>query len=197
MPYLPIDPADLGRSYEGLIRVNSQSGKGGIAYLLERAYGLALPRRLQVEFSALVQRLSDASEAEVGVDALCHLFESRYLQGEGPLRLLEHCFESASGQLALSLSLCGQPLALQGQGGDVLSAAMHALSEGLALPLRLDQQQAGAITLVELGCDGVAGARFGAGRHAEPDSAALLAFVSALNRLLQAEPQLLDTADCI
>ena len=62
MPYLPIDPSDVGRTYDSIIRVNSQSGKGGIAYLLEQSYGVALPRRLQVDFSAAVQRLTDDSE---------------------------------------------------------------------------------------------------------------------------------------
>jgi 2-isopropylmalate synthase len=83
VPYLPIDPADIGRSYEGIIRVNSQSGKGGIAYLLERDHGLVMPRRLQVEFSAVVQRHADASEAEVTSAALWQLFSRHYLSPQG------------------------------------------------------------------------------------------------------------------
>ena len=65
VPYLPIDPADLGRTYDAVIRVNSQSGKGGIAYLLERDYGLALPRLLQIEFSQVMQRITDATGKEL------------------------------------------------------------------------------------------------------------------------------------
>ncbi len=76
MPYIPVDPADLGRTYDSVIRVNSQSGKGGIAYLLERDYGVVMPRRMQVEFSALVQRAMDASETEMTSQQLWALFES-------------------------------------------------------------------------------------------------------------------------
>ena len=84
VPYLPIDPADLGRTYESVIRINSQSGKGGIAYLLERDYGVVMPRRMQVEFSALVQREVDASETEMTVQQLWALFESTYLPRTSP-----------------------------------------------------------------------------------------------------------------
>src|SRR5262249_19715280 len=79
VPYLPIDPADLGRTYESVIRINSQSGKGGIAYLLERDYGVVMPRRMQVEFSGIVQQEVDASEAEMTSQQLWRLFEFTYL----------------------------------------------------------------------------------------------------------------------
>src|SRR5690606_2173753 len=75
VPYLPIDPADVGRSYEAVIRVNSQSGKGGVAYLLERDHGYVLPRALQVEMSAIVQRMSEASGAEVSSEEIARAFE--------------------------------------------------------------------------------------------------------------------------
>ena len=78
MPYLPIDPKDVGRSYEAVIRVNSQSGKGGIAYLLESEYGLTLPRQQQVEFSGVVQREMDASGKELSAKDLFNLFEREY-----------------------------------------------------------------------------------------------------------------------
>src|SRR3954470_23071120 len=79
VPYLPIDPADVGRNYDSVIRVNSQSGKGGIAYLLETEYGVVMPRRMQVEFSALVQREMDAAETEMSSQQLWALFETTYL----------------------------------------------------------------------------------------------------------------------
>ena len=79
MPYLPIDPADVGRSYESIVRVNSQSGKGGIAYLLEREHGIVMPRRMQIEFSSVVQRHTDSSEAEISSRDLWDLFERTYL----------------------------------------------------------------------------------------------------------------------
>ncbi len=79
MPYLPIDPADLGRTYEAVIRVNSQSGKGGIAYLLERDYGLALPRLLQIEFSQVIQEITDATGKELSSAEIHEAFEREYL----------------------------------------------------------------------------------------------------------------------
>ena len=84
IPYLPIDPRDLGRTYESVIRVNSQSGKGGVAYLLEQDYGLTLPRRLQIEFSPAVQAVTDASGKEVTAPQIWSLFETEYLTPGGP-----------------------------------------------------------------------------------------------------------------
>jgi 2-isopropylmalate synthase len=93
VPYLPIDPADLGRSYDAVIRVNSQSGKGGMAYLLEQEYGLELPRRLQIEFSRVVQRHADASGREVAASDIHALFAREYFEQDEPvlpLRLAPH-----------------------------------------------------------------------------------------------------------
>ena len=87
MPYLPIDPKDLGRSYEAIIRVNSQSGKGGIAFLLETESGLELPRRLQIEFSQVVQAVMDAQGREVSASDIWTIFESEYRLAEGVVTL--------------------------------------------------------------------------------------------------------------
>ena len=96
VPYLPVDPADLGRSYESVIRVNSQSGKGGISFLLERHHGLVMPRRLQVEFSARVQDHTDAHGTEVTADELWTLFSAEYLEGRR-IRLLSHRMSGSDG----------------------------------------------------------------------------------------------------
>src|SRR5690554_3289739 len=102
VPYLPIDPADLGRNYDAVIRVNSQSGKGGVSYLLEQEHGLALPRRLQIEFSRAIQRVSDATGTEVSSDDVYNLFKSEYLGLETPWKLVRHRItgtpEAKSGQ---------------------------------------------------------------------------------------------------
>ena len=90
VPYLPIDPADLGRSYDAVIRVNSQSGKGGMAYLLEQEFGLQLPRRLQIEFSRVVQRLADSSGREIAAADIHALFQREYLEHDQPYRYLSH-----------------------------------------------------------------------------------------------------------
>ena len=93
VPYLPIDPQDLGRTYDSIVRVNSQSGKGGIAFLLQRDHGIVMPRRMQIEFSAIVQKLADASDAELSSDALWEVFQRTYLacaEGTAGLRYLAH-----------------------------------------------------------------------------------------------------------
>ncbi|MFC0398179.1 2-isopropylmalate synthase [Paraburkholderia rhizosphaerae] len=89
VPYLPIDPADVGRSYDAVIRVNSQSGKGGATYLLERGMGFAPPRRVQIEFSHAVQAVADRSGAEVSGDAICALFAREYFDVAGPARRVD------------------------------------------------------------------------------------------------------------
>ncbi|MDH3234591.1 MAG: 2-isopropylmalate synthase [Alphaproteobacteria bacterium] len=90
VPYLPIDPADVGRSYEAVIRVNSQSGKAGAAWVLQQDYGLELPRHLQVEFSEIVQRAADESEAEQTPEAIHAMFKAEYLDATKPFEMLDH-----------------------------------------------------------------------------------------------------------
>src|SRR5690606_10314024 len=90
VPYLPIDPADLGRSYDSVIRVNSQSGKGGVAYLMEAEHGVVMPRRLQVEFSGVVQQHTDAHGGEVSADDIWRLFSINYLEPTQPVEYLGH-----------------------------------------------------------------------------------------------------------
>ena len=90
VPYLPIDPADVGRTYEAVIRVNSQSGKGGIAFLLERDYGLALPRLLQIEFSQVIQRITDATGKELSAAEIRAAFDREYVMASLPIAYLDH-----------------------------------------------------------------------------------------------------------
>src|SRR5579859_5278534 len=90
VPYLPIDPADVGRTYDSVIRVNSQSGKGGIAYLLEQGYGVVLPRRLQVDFSSAVQRYTDDSGQEVTPSQIWELFQQEYVHSAEPIHYIGH-----------------------------------------------------------------------------------------------------------
>src|SRR5581483_11616363 len=90
VPYLPIDPADVGRSYEAVIRINSQSGKGGVAYVLEQDHGLQLPRRLQIEFSRIVQAIADRDGRELASREIREAFQADYLDARGPFEFLEH-----------------------------------------------------------------------------------------------------------
>jgi 2-isopropylmalate synthase len=128
MPYLPIDPKDLGRSYEAVIRVNSQSGKGGISYLLEAEYGIELPRRLSIEFSQVVQAVMDVQGREMSAADIWGVFESEYrLDG----RLLDSYRLDEEGQgrvrLSASLHVDGQPVVLSGQGNGPVDAFAAAL----------------------------------------------------------------------
>ncbi|MBP6902137.1 MAG: 2-isopropylmalate synthase [Burkholderiaceae bacterium] len=130
MPYLPIDPKDLGRSYDAVIRVNSQSGKGGIAYLLESDYGLELPRRLQIEFASSVQAVMDAQGKELSAADIWAIFAQAYrLDDEATHIARQHLDELADGGVALSLQLGrGEAaVAVRGQGRGPVEALVQAL----------------------------------------------------------------------
>jgi 2-isopropylmalate synthase len=190
VPYIPVDPADLGRTYDSVIRVNSQSGKGGIAYLLERDYGVVMPRRMQVEFSALVQREMDAAETEMTSQQLWALFESTYLATDFEVTYhAHHLFEEGDKQgIELEVTVAGARRKLRGVGSGPIAATVSAL----ALPIRIDNYEeralragadASALAIVEAARDGVAGIRYGAGRHANIATASVLAVLSAARRL--------------
>ena len=130
MPYLPIDPKDLGRNYDAVIRVNSQSGKGGISFLLENDYGLELPRRLQIEFSSSVQAVMDAQGTELNAADIWAIFAQTYRLGDGALVIdHQHLDELADGavRLATRLSSGGEVIALQGEGRGPVEAFVDGL----------------------------------------------------------------------
>ena len=190
VPYLPIDPADVGRSYESVIRVNSQSGKGGIAFLLERHHGLAMPRRLQVEFSALVQTHTDAHGTEVTHEELWRLFADAYLREDTRIRLLSHRMSGGDGghRVELAVSVDGARRVLRGEGNGPIDAAVRALG----LPLRIDAYEersidagsdARAVAFIEAAAEGTLGTRFGVGIDRSIVVASLRALISAANRL--------------
>jgi 2-isopropylmalate synthase len=191
VPYLPIDPADLGRTYDTVIRVNSQSGKGGIAYLLERDHGVVMPRRMQVEFSAVVQAHADAAETEIASGELWSLFQTTYLRPAAGMGYLgHHLFEAARAAQGIELELQagGARLRLRGEGNGPIAATLDAL--GLAL--RVDSYEerslgrgadAAALAIVEAARTGIAGTRFGVGIHPNLVTASVLAVLSAAARL--------------
>ncbi|KRC29406.1 2-isopropylmalate synthase [Acidovorax sp. Root219] len=192
VPYLPIDPADLGRTYDSVIRVNSQSGKGGIAFLLDREHGVVMPRRMQVEFSAVVQRQTDASEGEMTGDALWNLFQSTYLASGPDAAIVCHGHRLADdGQgIELDVTIAGARQTLQGQGNGPIAATVDALG----LPLRVDHYEeratgtganAQALAIVEAALEGVAGSTFGAGTSHNIVTASVQAIVSVANRLAE------------
>jgi 2-isopropylmalate synthase len=192
IPYLPIDPRDLGRSYESVIRVNSQSGKGGVAYLLERDYGLALPRRLQIEFSPVVQSVTDATGKEVGSAEIWSLFEREYLQADGSdfqyrgHQLITAQDGSDGELLSLQLVRNGLPLLLTGRGNGPIDALVHAL--GLPFDVLAFEEksmgfgsEARAAAFVEITTPSRV-TLFGVGVHANTVTASILAVISAVRR---------------
>jgi 2-isopropylmalate synthase len=190
VPYMPVDPADLGRSYDSVIRVNSQSGKGGVAHLLQANYGLVMPRRMQVEFSAAVQRLTDRSGQEVDAHQLWTLFGEEYFEADAPVRYVaHHLFEAGSRQgIRIEAEVGGQPVVFTGEGNGPVEAAVAALG----VPIRVqgfeersmgEGADAAAVAIVEVAMDGVAGSCFGAGMHRNTVTASVRAIVSAANRI--------------
>jgi 2-isopropylmalate synthase len=129
--YLPIDPADIGRSYQEVIRINSQSGKGGIAYVLERDYGYELPRWLQVDFSSAVQAYAEESETEVGSEAIHELFQKTYLNGEGRWTLGNYTVsrEDHVDKLQAQLSRGSAHEQISGTGNGVVASFVDAMEK--------------------------------------------------------------------
>ena len=132
MPYLPIDPSDLGRSYDSIIRVNSQSGKGGVAYLLERDYQLVMPRRLQIEFSQVVQAAADITGKELTSQELWDLFNREYLAPRAPFVYRSHQLAAStdgadSERLSLQVERDGRLETWLGQGSGPIDAMVAAI----------------------------------------------------------------------
>jgi 2-isopropylmalate synthase len=195
MPYLPLDPKDLGRSYEAVIRVNSQSGKGGISYLLESEYGLELPRRLQIEFSQVVQAVMDASGKEFTAQDLFELFEREY--GIRSIAAPRHrVLEEAQGtagtlvKLAAEVEIRGHRFSIQGAGNGPIDAFVEAMGTACGETIRvLDYHEhaigsgadAQAVAYLELRV----GERtlFGVGMDSNIVSASLKAIVSGMQRV--------------
>ncbi|MCY4755499.1 2-isopropylmalate synthase [Pelomonas aquatica] len=140
MPYLPIDPKDLGRSYDAVIRVNSQSGKGGIAYLLENEYGLELPRRLQIEFSQVVQRVMDDMGKELSAADIHAIFEREYAIGDAGTSVLQPQMNEVGGgamRISAEVVLGGWMGRVQGEGNGPIDAFVNALGARAGLPIRV------------------------------------------------------------
>jgi 2-isopropylmalate synthase len=188
MPYLPIDPADVGRKYDAVIRVNSQSGKGGVAYLLATEYGLNLPRPLQIELAQAVQRLADASGNEISAAQIYALFRRLYLDLEGRYRYCAHRAmpNPASGvRVALELEVDGVRQRREGAGRDATAAIAAALPTRVEVvdlqvePIPGPESRSGAYLQVRLPTGEVS---LGAGVDRDPEVAGARALFSALNR---------------
>jgi len=195
VPYLPIDPKDLGRDYEAIIRVNSQSGKGGVAYLLQSNYGLDLPRGLQVDFAQKVQAITDAEGGELTAADLYEVFRANYLAVTEPYELVSYRHEAdeSGDRLVAQVRSGGETLEIEGSGNGPIAALVHGFSEALGFPIKvLDYHEhamstgedATAAAYVEADVDGEP--VWGVGIHASIVTASLRAVVNAVNRGLVA-----------
>jgi 2-isopropylmalate synthase len=193
VPYLPVDPSDLGRSYDSIIRVNSQSGKGGVAYLLERDYQLVMPRRLQIEFSQVVQAAADITGKELSSQELWDLFSTEYLIPRAPFAYRSHQLAASTDgadteRLALSIDNQGRVETWHGQGSGPIDAMVKAI--GLPFDVlsyeehsRGEGSGAKAVSYIEITTRSRR-TLFGAGMHSNIITASLLAILSAVNRAI-------------
>jgi 2-isopropylmalate synthase len=195
VPYLPIDPKDLGRTYEAVIRVNSQSGKGGVAYVLKADYGLDLPRGLQIEFSKRVQEVTDRTGKEMTSADIWSLFEETYLQGS--IQLLDYSLlpEPRVGErrIAATITIGGAKRRIEGVGNGPIAAFVDALRRDCGIEVTLldyheDAVSAGAdaqaAAYVQIRGNGT-GALYGAGMDSDIVTASLKAVASAATRAVQ------------
>ena len=194
VPYLPVDPSDLGRSYDSIIRVNSQSGKGGVAYLLERDYQLVMPRRLQIEFSQVVQAAADITGKELSSQELWDLFTAEYLAPKQPLVYRSHQLAASTDgadteRLSLQIERDGCVENLLGLGSGPIDAIVKAI--GLEFDvLSYEEHSRGhgsaaqAVSYIEITTKSRR-TLFGAGMHPNIITASLLAVLSAVNRAIR------------
>jgi len=195
VPYLPIDPQDIGRSYEAIVRINSQSGKGGVAYVLAADYGLDLPRNLQIEFSRTIQGLSETSGGEITPAQIWSAFEREYLDALGPLEPLGyHVVDDGAGAVTVEATLAGEAgrRPIVGRGSGPIEALVEALRREFAVDFAVNDYHehavgsgadATAIAYVELDFGGRTW--FGVGRDRSITTASLRAVLGGLNRALK------------
>ncbi|MFH1537036.1 MAG: 2-isopropylmalate synthase [Patescibacteria group bacterium] len=194
VPYLPMNPADVGRNYEPIIRINSQSGKSGVAYIMEKEFGFCMPKTMHPEFSKIIQKISEATAQEVSPQKLKEAFEREYLLTRAPFSLISYKITSANNQNATVLEVTlaldiGGTVTLRGSGSGPIDAFMNALRKcGSPFTLLAYEEHA-----LEVGADARAVAyiqlvapnnerRFGVGVDANIITASLQAILSAINR---------------
>jgi 2-isopropylmalate synthase len=195
VPYLPIDPADLGRSYEAVIRVNSQSGKGGVAWVLEQDKGLKLPKRLQADFSRHVQALADATSRELNADDIWSVFSRSYALDGGRFALIDYQEQQDASHriFAGRIALDGAERSVSGRGNGLISSVLAALRESYDVDLDVADYNEHAIGH---GADAQAAAYvecrapdgrtiFGVGIDADVATAGVRAVLSAANARMQ------------
>jgi 2-isopropylmalate synthase len=195
VPYLPIDPADVNRSYDAVVRVNSQSGKGGVSFLLQQHAGFELPRRLQIEFSKVVQKVSDSSGREINADNIATLFDKEYVQVNSPYQYMgSHIVDEESYQVLshVVVKYQQQRIELKGQGNGPLDAVAKAISEHIGETVTVaDYHEHGmsagsdatAVSYVEVKV-GEHATVFGVGQDQNITTSAIKALLNGVNRFI-------------
>jgi 2-isopropylmalate synthase len=194
VPYLPINPKDIGRTYEAIIRVNSQSGKGGVAYLMDAEHGLDLPRQLQVEFSREVQKATETSGTEIKPDELWEIFEDTYLPPDAPIQLLSTEVSTGTGKTTVFAQLLvrGEHVTVKGEGNGPINALVSALRAEFGVSFEVKDYSQHALTsgstasaVAYIEAEDAEGATWwGVGMDSSTLDASLQAVVSAANRVL-------------
>jgi 2-isopropylmalate synthase len=193
VPYLPIDPGDVGSSYKETVRVNSQSGKGGVGFLLEEYYGIGLPREMLVEFSAVVQRLTEQLDREVKTEEILQALLDEYVVERGPYKLVD--FDLLTGREAdqrcvARVEVNEQLVTIDGEGSGPIEAFVNGMVHTLNEPLNIIDyhehamttgKDAKAICLLAID-NGEDGRCYGAGLSRNTITSSLMAIISALNR---------------
>ena len=197
VPYLPIDPQDVGRSYEAVIRINSQSGKGGVAYLLEKDHGLSMPRRLQIEFSQVIQKIADESGKEISPSDVWDNFQNTYLNESGSYEFVDHNINSKANkdgsqtdEIEINLKVNDEIISITGTGNGPIDAMVNSIKDYLKLDIKISDyhqhaisagSDAKAVAYSELLLNGKS--VWGVGIHQNTVIAGFESVISGLNRL--------------
>ena len=194
VPYLPIDPADLGRNYEAVVRINSQSGKGGVAFLLEKDHGVSLPRRLQISLSQKIQKLADESGKEISSPEIWKIFEENYLKPINNFSYVKHSSTTNDDIHSLELTMIfnGNEKKIKGSGNGPIDSFINGLSNNLDISIKVSDYQQSAISS---GSDAKAAAYielekdsktfWGVGIHPNTTRASFDAIIVGLSKLLE------------
>ena len=198
VPYLPIDPADLGRSYEAVVRINSQSGKGGIAFILEKDHGVSLPRRLQINLSEKVQKVADETGKEVMSRDIWKVFEKNYIAFPGKLELINYALSSTedssgitSDKVEITLKVEKDEVSLVGVGGGPIEAFISAVNNHFSTSITVSDYHQHSVTsgadakaaaFIELTLEGKN--EWGAGIDGNTVKASFQAILAGLNKLI-------------
>jgi 2-isopropylmalate synthase len=193
VPYLPIDPADLGRSYEAVVRINSQSGKGGVAFLLEKDHGVSLPRRLQISMSQKIQELADETGKEISSSVIWEIFEENFLKPKNNFSYQSHTSSTKDdvNELEVKMIMNAKEVNVSGTGNGPIDSFVNGLSKELGINIKISDYHQSAISsgsdaqaaaYIELEKDGQT--KWGVGINPNTTRASFEAIIVGLSKIL-------------